>query len=183
MEQTMTLKPIWGFLTRFTLVHFVTYQIFGLLFFTFIGYHELYTRPEIALFMRPTTSIWVYAGPLFQLIRGPIMALAIFPFRKVFLHEKRGWMLLWGLFIALAILSPAGPTPGSIEGIVYTVLPLQFHLIGLPEVLLQTLALSSLFCFWERRPEEKKILIPLLAIFIVILALTILGILFGGATA
>ena len=33
MEQTMTLKPIWGFLTRFTLVHFVTYWIFGLLFF------------------------------------------------------------------------------------------------------------------------------------------------------
>ncbi|RZN67733.1 MAG: hypothetical protein EF807_07185 [Candidatus Methanolliviera hydrocarbonicum] len=111
------------------------------------------------------------------------MALAIFPFRKVFLHKERGWMLLWGLFIALAILSPAGPTPGSIEGIVYTVLPLQFHLIGLPEALLQTLALSFLFCFWERRPEEKKIWIPLLAIFIAILALSILGVLFGGTAA
>jgi hypothetical protein len=86
-------------------------------------------------------------------------------------------------FIALAILSPAGPTPGSIEGIVYTVLPLQFHLIGLPEALLQTLALSFLFCFWERRPEEKKIWIPLLAIFIAILALSILGVLFGGTAA
>ena len=183
MEQTRILKPILGFLTRFTLVHFVTYWIFGLLFFTLLGYSALYARPEIAVFMRPTTSIWVYAGPLFQLIRGPIMALAIFPFRKVFLHKERGWMLLWGLFIALAILSPAGPTPGSIEGIVYTVLPLQFHLIGLPEALLQTLALSFLFCFWERRPEEKKIWIPLLAIFIAILALSILGILFGGTAA
>jgi hypothetical protein len=183
MEQTRILKPILGFLTRFTLVHFVTYWIFGLLFFTLLGYSALYARPEIAVFMRPTTSIWVYAGPLFQLIRGPIMALAIFPFRKVFLHKERGWMLLWGLFIALAILSPAGPTPGSIEGIVYTVLPLQFHLIGLPEALLQTLALSFLFCFWERRPEEKKIWIPLLAIFIAILALSILGVLFGGTAA
>ena len=183
MEQTRILKPILGFLTRFTLVHFVTYWIFGLLFFTLLGYSALYARPEIAVFMRPTTSIWVYAGPLFQLIRGPIMALAIFPFRKVFLHKERGWMLLWGLFIALAILSPAGPIPGSIEGIVYTVLPLQFHLIGLPEALLQTLALSFLFCFWERRPEEKKIWIPLLAIFIAILALSILGVLFGGTAA
>ena len=183
MEQTRILKPILGFLTRFTLVHFVTYWIFGLLFFTLLGYSALYARPEIAVFMRPTTSIWVYAGPLFQLIRGPIMALAIFPFRKLFLHKERGWMLLWGLFIALAILSPAGPTPGSIEGIVYTVLPLQFHLIGLPEALLQTLALSFLFCFWERRPEEKKIWIPLLAIFIAILALSILGVLFGGTAA
>ena len=183
MEQSLTLKNVSGFITRFTIVHFVTYWIFGLAFFTLFGYHELYSQPEIAIFMRPTTSIWVHTGPLFQLIRGPIMALAIFPFRKVLLQEKRGWMLLWGLFIAFAILSPAGPTPGSIEGIVYTVLPLKFHLIGLPEVLLQTLTLSFLFCFWEQRPGEMKLLIPLLTTFFVILTLSVLGILFGGATA
>lgn len=173
-----TSKPILGFLARFTLVHFVTYWIFGFLFYTLLGYHALYELPEIAVFMRPTTSIWVTAGPLFQLVRGPIMALAIFPFYKVFLDRKMGWMLLWGLFIALAILSPAGPTPGSIEGIVYTVLPLRFHLIGLPEVLLQTLALSFLVCLWQRRPQEKKIWVPFLTVFIVILALSIIAVLF-----
>jgi len=173
-----TSKPILGFIARFTLVHFVTYWISGFLFYTLLGYHALYELPEIAVFMRPTTSIWVTAGPLFQLVRGPIMALAIFPFNKVFLNRKRGWMLLWGLFIALAILSPAGPTPGSIEGIAFTVLPLWFHLVGLPEVLLQTLALSFLVYLWERRPQEKKIWVPFLIVFVVMLALQILGILF-----
>ncbi len=172
---TMTVKPIFGFVIRFTIIHFVTYVVFGLIFMTLLNYHVLYMLPEIAIFMRPTTSIWVLAGPLFQLIRGPIMALAIYPFRKVILDNRRGWILLWGLFVALAILSPAGAAPCSIEGIVYSVLPLWFHLIGLPEILLQTLALSFLFYVWEQNPEEKKISIPLIIVFSVLLVMVVWG--------
>jgi hypothetical protein len=103
------------------------------------------------------------------------MALAIYPFRKVILDNKRGWILLWGLFVAFAILSPAGAAPSSIEGIVYSVLPFWFHLIGLPEILLQTLALSFLFYLWEQNPEEKKILIPFIVIFSVLLVMVVGG--------
>lgn len=172
---TMAVKTILGFVARFTVIHFVTYFVFGLIFSTVFNYHALFALPEIAIFMRPTNSIWVRAGPLFQLIRGPIMALAIYPFRKVIFDNKRGWILLWGLFVALAILSPAGAAPSSIEGIVYSVFPLWFHLIGLPEILLQTLALSFLFYLWEQNPEEKKISIPFIVIFVVLVVMLVWG--------
>ena len=96
------------------------------------------------------------AGPLFQLIRGPIIGLALFPFRKVFLNEKQGWMLLWGLMLALMIFAPAG-APGSIEGLVYTRMPLWFHAISLPETILQTLTFSLLLIAWQKRTEKKTI--------------------------
>ena len=172
---TMTVKPILGFVARFTVIHFVTYCVFGLIFSTVFNYPALFALPEMAIFFRPTTSIWVLAGPLFQFIRGPIMALAIYPFRKVILNNKRGWILLWGLFVALAILSPAGAAPSSIEGIVYSVLPLWFHLVGLAEILLQTLALSFLFYLWEQNPEEKKIWIPVVLVFSVLLVMVVWG--------
>lgn len=40
--------------------------------------------------------------------------------------------------------------PCSIEGLLYSQLPLSFHLIGLPEILLQTLAFSLLTVWWVK---------------------------------
>jgi len=116
----------------------------------------LYSMPDVAVFMRPTTVPLVMAGSLFQLFRGPIIALALYPFREVFINSRRGWALLWGLLLALMIVAPAGASPGSIEGLVYTKIPLWFHIIALPEVILQTLAFSWLTITWERHAKNKK---------------------------
>ena len=109
------------------------------------------------------------------IIRGLIFAVALYPFQSVFLNGRRGWLKLWGLLVGLAIFSTAGAAPGSVEGIIYTKIPLGSQLIGLPEVLLQTLAFSLLVTIWHRHPHR--------AWAIVMGGLMVLGILLSLAGA
>jgi hypothetical protein len=161
-----------GFAGRMIVAHFLTYFFIGLLFYVsglnVIVYYEQHPQALINALYRDTSSLLVTAGPLFQLLRGFIFALALYPFRTVFLERKFGWLYLWGIFLALAIFAPASAAPGSIEGFVYTNLPISFHLIYLPEIMLQTLAFAWLFVVWEKHPV-KKLTIPLLVVFFLIL--------------
>jgi hypothetical protein len=161
-----------GFAGRMIVAHFLTYFLFGLLFYVsglnVIAYYEQFPEPLVNALYRETSSLLVTVGPLFQLLRGSIFALALYPFRTSFLERKLGWLYLWGLLLAFAILAPASAAPSSIEGFVYTNLPLSFHLLGLPEIVLQTLAFSGLFVLWERHPV-KGLTIPLVVVFFVIL--------------
>lgn len=149
------LKTILGWIARATVVQFVTYFVFGIIFFNVFNYAYLYSLPEVSTYLRPTTDPLVMAGPFLQLIRGPIIALALYPVRKVFLEEKHGWLLLWGLMLGLMIFAPAGAAPGSIEGLIYTKIPLWFHAISLPETILQTLTFSWLLVAWQKRTVKK----------------------------
>jgi len=176
-------KPFLGFVFRVTVLHFITYWLFGLVFGVFLfNYPYWYSVPPLSLYMKPTTSIWVIAGPLFQLIRGPIMALVLYPFRDTFLSRKHGWMYLWGLFFGLAILNAPGPAPGSIEGMVYTIIPVWLQVAFLPETVLQTLAFSFLIYLWQKHPDDKKLLALFLILFTLMLAFSLLGVLLGGGT-
>jgi hypothetical protein len=176
-------KSLLGFIGRVTVVHVVTYSVLGILAaFVVPGGHTIYSMPEMAIYFRPISSPYVMAGTLFQLVRGPVIAVGIFPFRQVFLQGKWGWLYLWGLFLTLAILAPAGAAPGSIEGYVYTKLPVWFHLAYLPEIALQTLAFSGLVFFWERS-RDKRIAIPLVAVFAIIVVIFLITLLTGSLTA
>jgi hypothetical protein len=161
-----------SFAGRIIVAHFLTYFFLGLLFYVsglnVIVYYEQHPQPLVNDLYRETSSLLVTAGPLFQLLRGFIFALALYPFRTIFLERKFGWLFLWGIFLAFAIFAPASAAPGSIEGFVYTNLPMSFHLINLPEIILQTLAFSWLFVVWEKHPV-KKLTIPLVVIFFLIL--------------
>ncbi len=176
----MKIKSLLGFSGRVTVVHFVTYFIFGLIFALFNpfspGEHIIHALTEFECYFRPMTDPLMRAGPLLQIVRGPILALALFPFRNIFLQNRRGWLCLWGLFLALAIIAPCAACPGSIEGIAYSKLPLSIFITGNPEVYLQTLAFSVLVYAWERR-REKKISIPLVAAFIVTFVFSLLALL------
>ena len=160
------------FAGRMIVAHFLTYFVIGLLFyasgFNVIAYYEQHPQAEINVLFRDTSSLLVTAGPLFQLLRGFIFALALYPFRTIFLERKFGWLYLWGIFLAFAIFAPSSAVPGSIEGYVYTTFPISFHLVYLPEIILQTLAFSCLFVAWEKRPA-KKLTIPLVILFFLIL--------------
>ncbi len=176
----MRIKSVLGFIGRVIVVHFVTYFIFGLIFAFFNpfspGEHIIHALTEFDCYFRPLTDPLVRAGPLFQILRGAILALALLPFRNVFLKNRWGWLYLWGLFLGLAIIAPAGACPGSIEGIFYTKLPLSIFWTGNPETYLQTLAFALLVYAWERR-REKKVTIPLLAGFAVIFLMSLLAVL------
>lgn len=171
-------KGILGFVGRITVVHVVTYFVFGFIFAIVQNREALYAAQPVP-FMRPLTDILVVAGPLFQLIRGPVLALSIYPIREtLFNNEKKGWLYLWILFLGFAIIAPVGPSPGSIEGLVYTIVPLEISLSGWPEGILQTLAFSYIVYKWENDRGNRKITIPMMVAFIISIIISSLGILF-----
>jgi len=162
------------FAGRVTSCHLVTYFVAGVLAYTLLDYEALFRTSAFSCLMRPVTSRWVAAGPALQVVRGLIFAVALYPFRGGF-SGGRGWLRLWGLLAGLAVFSTAGAAPGSVEGMIYTKIPLGSQLIGLPEVLLQTLAFSLLVTTWSRHPHR--------AWGIVMGPLTALGILLSLAGA
>ncbi len=159
--------------------HFITYFFVGIVFFFLglnsSGYYEKHPIDLISALHRDSNSIWVMAGPLFQLIRAFLFSLALFPIKDIFIERKYGWLYLWLIFIVFAIFAPAGEAPGSIEGIVYTKLPFLFHILYFPELVIQSLLFSLLFLGWEKREIKKIITIPL----IIISALILLSVIFG----
>jgi hypothetical protein len=84
----------------------------------------------------------VAAGPLFQPIRGALFGIVIYLLRDLILERKRGWLTLWAVLAIVGVISPFGAAPASIEGMIYTTLPLWFHINAFPEILLQSLLLA-----------------------------------------
>ncbi len=103
--------------------HLVTYFVAGILAYALLDYATLFQSEGFSCLMRPLDSKWIAAGPALQVIRGLIFAVALYPFRSVFLADGRGWLKLWGLLLGLAIFSTAGAAPGSVEGMIYTKIP------------------------------------------------------------
>ena len=118
------------FLGRVTSSHLVTYFVTGILAYSLLDYATLFQSEGFSCLMRPLGSRWIAAGPALQVIRGLIFALALYPFRSVFLADRRGWLKLWGLLLGLAIFSTAGAAPGSVEGMIYTKIPVTAQLRG-----------------------------------------------------
>ena len=142
------------FFARVTACHMVTYFAAGLAAYILFDYAALFQSEHLSCYMRPTDSKWVAIGPALQWLRGLIFAAALYPFRQVFLEGSRGWLKLWGLLLGLTILSTAGPSPGSVEGLIYTKVPPLDQLLGLREVVAQTLAFSWLLVAWYKRPHR-----------------------------
>lgn len=162
---------------KIAVVHTVTYFLVGLLAFTFFDYAGKYAEPAIANLMRQTDEPLVAGGPLFQVLRGALFGLAFYPLREVIFARKNGWLMTWALLVVVGILSPFGPSPSSIEGMVYTVLPMWFHIVGLPEVLTQALLLAFLSYYWVKHPEKKWLTWVFGVAFAVVLLFATMGVL------
>jgi len=142
------------FCARLTACHMVTYFVVGAFAYFAFDYSSVFRSEHFACWMRPTSSPWVALGPSLQWARGLLFAAALYPFRRVFLDRERAWLTLWGLLLALAILGTAGPAPGSLEGLIFTTIPVLDQLAGLREVVVQTLLFSWLLVAWYRRPHR-----------------------------
>ena len=159
--------------------HTVTYFIMGLLALLIFDYGSLFAETGLNLLMRQTSETLVMAGPLFQPIRGILFGIVFFLLRDILFKRKNGWLVMWIVLVVVGIISPFGPTPGSIEGMIYTIIPIGIQLTGLPEVLLQALILSVLLFYWVNHPEKKWLSWVMGIAFFLVMLLPTLGLLVG----
>ena len=142
------------FIWRVTSIHVITYFVIGVLSMTVFNYRDFFASGTLGSIMKPIDSPWVVLGPGLQLVRGLIFGIVLLPFRTVFLSKENGWLNLWFLFIGLSILSTFGPAIGSIDGMIYTTVPIKEQLTFLPELIVQSFLLSFLLYQWYKRPKK-----------------------------
>lgn len=145
-------KILKKYLFRFSLLHLITYWVIGSIFYEIAGYEAaLATMEELALF-RPLENIGMVFAVFFgQIIRGPIIALFLYPFYNTYIKKNHGWLLLFGLIFGLTALG----SPIFIPALLVFDMPLMDYLrslvIGVPEIFFQMLIFSILFFYWQRR--------------------------------
>ncbi len=154
MTNKSVFNDFWRFAFRVVILHTVTYSVFGLIMSNVFRYEELFQSETIRDYMRPFDSVFVMAGPFLQPIRGLLFAIGVWPIRRFLLDQRYGWLILWNTFVVFGILSTPAASPCSIEGILYSKLPLWYHLIGLPEIGMQTLTFSVVLLWWEQRATK-----------------------------
>jgi hypothetical protein len=152
---TKVLPGWWAVVIKTMVAHTVTYFVIGALAFFVLDYRHLFAETELRFLMRPTTDPLVMAGALFQPIRGLLFGALLSMLRETFFTTRRGWLRRWLVLVVVGIIGPMGPAPGSLEGMIFTTIPLSVQLTGLPEVLLQTLAFSWILCYWVDHPEKR----------------------------
>ena len=166
-----------GFIARFAVTHTVVYFIAGMIFAAVSNYRELFATAEYA-YMRPFEHPLVILGPSLQIFRGALLALAFLPFRKVIVESKRGWIYIFTAMLILVHIGADATDPGKIEAFIYADYPFAVHVATWPESIFSSLVFALLFHTWERNPKDKRLTIPLIAIFIFTLAVAVLGLLF-----
>ena len=157
--------------------HTFTYMFMGILALQFLHHAEKFAKPYMAGWMRQLSDPLVMAGPLFQPVRGLIFALVLYPLREIMFGRKNGWLIMFWTLLGLGILSTFGPASGSVEGMVYTLIPIPQQLLGWLEVIPQAFLLSLILCFWIAHPEKKWLSWVMGTAFFFSLALPILGML------
>jgi hypothetical protein len=166
-------------ITKTIVTHTVTYFIIGLLASTILDYPRFFAESSLNLMMRPTNDPWVMAGPLFQPIRGFLFGIVFYLLREPFFGAQNGWLVMWSVLVVVGVISTFGPVPGSLEGMLYTVFPLWVHLRGLPEVLLQSLFLSVIVCYWVNHPRNTWLTWVMGIAFVILMSFPIIGLLVG----
>ncbi|MCX8025168.1 MAG: hypothetical protein N3A60_08200, partial [Thermanaerothrix sp.] len=104
------------FAGKIIMVHTVTYFVFGLIMSNLFDYGRIFEQEVIRDFMRPIGSSAVFLGPLLQPIRGFLFAVVLWPLRETIVAHKRGWLILWGIFVVFGILGTPAAAPSSLEG-------------------------------------------------------------------
>ncbi len=143
----MTGRTFAFFTTRAIIVHLVTYYVAGLVAY-FIQWNGVYGGPAMQNFMKPPSEYAPWVIPS-QILRGIVLAIALYPFLSRILEMKRwGWVSVSSLYLLIGTIAGSG---GVIELIVYTTTPIYFTLATLPEIAAQGLMFGFLLVFWERR--------------------------------
>ena len=119
-------------------------------------YTETFSEGVLSELMRPTSDTVVMLGPIFQPIRGALFGIVFYLLGDILFTRKYGWLTGWLMLVFIGILSPFGPTPGSIEGAIYTKFPFStIYSFSLVEVYGQAMVLSAGVFVWVRNPGNR----------------------------
>jgi magnesium-transporting ATPase (P-type) len=133
--------------------HSITYMIMGALAFHFLHYAELLKNPNSG--MKPVTSLWLILGVPLQVFRGVLFASVFYFFRERLFGRENGWLLMAWMLVGIGILGTFAAPPGSLEGFIFTTVPIAMQLRGYLEIVTQALLLSALLCYWVNHPGKK----------------------------
>lgn len=167
----------WSILYRTIITHSVTYFLIGILASIFLGYSERMLRPDIAPIIRQITDPILIVSPWIQPIRALLLAIVFYLLKEVLFNPKNGWLVMWIMLVVVGVLSPFGASWGSIEGMIFFSLPIVDHIVGWPEVFLQTLLLSTILTHWVNHPENKRLGVIMTIGFVVTILLPLLALL------
>lgn len=164
-----------GLSIKAIVVHTVTYFIVGLLALTLLEYRTAFEAPVTREYMRPVDDAIVALGPALQFIRGIFFAIAFYPLRETLFRRKNGWLITWLVLVMLGILSTFAAAPGSVEGLLYTKMPVALQISGWAEIMTQALLLSAILYYWVNHPQQKWIAWVLGIIYVLVWVFGILG--------
>lgn len=154
MTEKSRCKEYIRFLLRFAVTHTVTYLVFGLFFMFVSDYFLAFTQdPIFDAVMKPADALSIRMAPLVQLLRGALLATAVYPFRLIILQSRFGWLKLFWLLFVFTAVGAVITGPGSIEGYLYTRFTFD-PFFGYPEIALQMLAFSWLWVKWETQSSH-----------------------------
>lgn len=162
-----------------TIVHTVSYMIMGMIAAFLLDYAAGFSEPPMDVFMHPIDSLRVMAGPLFQPIRGLLFGIVFYLLRDRLFGKSDGWLVMWVMLVIVGVISTFGPTPGSIEGMIYTTIPFADHFPGWLEVMTQALLFAFGTFYWVRNPEKTWLKWVLGILFVLSLLLPAMGLIFG----
>lgn len=166
------------FIWRITVTHTIAYFCAGIFALFVIDYKSWFSEGAISSFMLPTDTPIVALGPAFQIIRGLIMAMVLLPLRKIFIDGNYGFFKLWLLILGLSVFSTFSAAMGSLDGFIYTNVPIIEQIMGYPEALLWvTLFVGILKAFYKF--ESRAINIIAIVFFALIIFMSIMGYLEG----
>jgi len=165
-------KEFMPFCWRVVSLHVISYFIAGIFALSFINYKEYFNTGTLSLLMRPTDSPIVAAGPSLQIINGFFMSLFLFPFKTIFISGKKSWVKLFFLLLGFSFFSPQTPAPSTFEGVIYTKIPLSYHLLGIPECLVYSLIFSALLFGWYTKPKKTWNILSVIVVMLIVLIST-----------
>ena len=168
-----------GLTIKTIVVHTVTYSIMGILALTLLDYRNAFETPITREFMRSVDDPIVALGPSLQFIRGILFAVVFYLLRGILFGKKNGWLVMWVMLVFVGILSTFAAAPGSVEGLLYTKMPVSLQISGWLEIMTQALLLSVILFYWVNHPGKKWLSWVLGIAFGLVVLFSIMGYLFA----
>lgn len=126
-----------------------------MLAYTLGASEKTFSEPPLSYFMRRFGPVGDGATAVPTVPRRDLRA-GFLPVTQRFCFRNRAdGYILWWLLLALGVFSTFGPGPGSVEGLVYTIIPPLDQIGGLWEVVLQSFLLWVLLWYWVNHPSNR----------------------------